>query len=130
MYLAILACDLKEISFALLENGCVCASKSVFVSPETYLQALEATLLEWGVVADALNGVIVVVGSGSFTSNRTGATIANAIAFTREIPVFTIENFDHKPLVELLEGFVPSAETAVSFVYPVYDRPANITHPK
>ncbi len=129
MLLAMLAQDLSTISLAIFENGNVERQKDVAAAPERYLQSLDETLRSWKVSLHQLEGVIVVIGSGSFTSSRVSTTMANALAFTHRWPLFALENRARLPLAELLESFVPSAEKSVSFAFPAYDGEAHITHP-
>jgi hypothetical protein len=130
MFLAIQAQDLQNISIALFDGGLVGARKDFQTSPEFYLQTIDNALTQWSVSKNELKGVVVVTGPGSFTSSRVSTTIANALAFTRDIPVFTLENSGYKPLVTLLEGFDPPTTSARAFAFPVYGSPAHITKPK
>lgn len=75
---------------------------------------------------DALTGLVVFRGPGSFTGLRIGATVANAIAYAQEIPIVgTIgEDWVETGLQRLASG---ESDTQV---VPHYGAPPNITKPK
>ncbi len=53
------------------------------------LPLIEKFLLEEGVKQEDVQGIMVVVGSGSFTSTRIGCVVANTFAYAMKIPVHT-----------------------------------------
>lgn len=130
MYLAILAQDLKSISIALSDKGLVCEHEEIQATPESYLRAIDNMLAEWKTSMDKINGAIVITGPGSFTSSRVSTTIANALAFTRSIPIFAIENPNRLPLTSLLERVDLLSSSSIPFAFPCYSSPAHITKPK
>lgn len=46
-------------------------------------------------VLNKISKIICVIGPGSFTGIRIGTTIANTIAFIKQIPIYTIDAFDY-----------------------------------
>ncbi|TAK03889.1 hypothetical protein EPO34_01895 [Patescibacteria group bacterium] len=129
--LVISAQDIRRISIGWMEDGKLARTTEVEAEPERYLAAIDETLASWGCdLADA-GRVCVVTGPGAFTASRMSVTIANAIAFARNIPVFGIANEEKKSLEQLMgSGAFNRPTPGVGFVSPVYDRPPNITLPK
>lgn len=73
-----------------------------------------------------LTGIIVFAGPGSFTGLRIGTTVANAMAYTLEIPVTNCDGDDWiKQGMEKLSKAQPG-----SYVVPEYGAPPNITKPR
>lgn len=130
MHLVILAQNLKSISVALFDNGLVCEHKDIQVAPESYLRSIDNALVEWKISLNEIKGVVVVTGPGSFTSSRVSTTIANALAFSRGIPIFTIENPNNFTLDSLFKSIDLSLFSSVPFAFPCYNSPAHITKPK
>ncbi|MBI2473029.1 hypothetical protein HYV70_00530 [Candidatus Uhrbacteria bacterium] len=132
MFLVICAQDIQNISFGIVEEGCLIKQKQ-FVSsfPEDYLLLLNDTLGEWGMKdhEQEFEGVIVVTGPGSFTASRVSTTIANGFAFTRSIPVIGLSNPQRLDLASLL-SVNRSTNLGADFVLPTYNRPPNITAQK
>lgn len=131
MTLVIQAQDIKGVSFGLVENGTLLKNKDLVGEPDRYLAMLEVTLAEWGITAEDLTAVAVVTGPGAFTASRVSTTIANGIAFARQIPLTAVANPERMPLEQLIvsETFT-SAKPVDGFAVPVYDRPPHITLPK
>jgi tRNA threonylcarbamoyladenosine biosynthesis protein TsaB len=84
-------------------------------------QLLGRQRLTW----DALIGVVVFRGPGSFTGLRIGITVANAIAYAQEIPIVGTMGDDWVPagLKRLASGQTDTQ------VLPHYGAPPNITKP-
>jgi hypothetical protein len=128
MRLYISAQDIQSIAIAIVRDQTLLYEKELFVQPEEYLGAIESVLKEWGILLDDLDSVGVVTGPGSFTASRVSTTIANTIAYAKQIPIVGIENEEKKPLREL---FVDALESETEgMVLPTYDRPPHITQPK
>ncbi len=75
---------------------------------------------------EKLSGIIVFSGSGSFTGLRIGATVANALAYSHNIPVVAGEG---ENWLAMGVQKVTQANTG-EYVIPTYDREPNITKPK
>lgn len=75
---------------------------------------------------DAVTGLIVFRGPGSFTGLRIGVTVANAIAYAQEVPIVGTMGDDwvKTGLQRLASG---KSDTQV---VPHYGAPPNITKPK
>jgi tRNA A37 threonylcarbamoyladenosine modification protein TsaB len=130
MFLAISAQDLRTINLALCEGNKVTRLMSVDASPEAYLAQIDQLLQRWGISLSELNGIMVVTGPGSFTSVRVSVTVANAIAFARNIPIFSLENPKNLELMELIRNADLSKSAERKFVFPAYGAPVNISMPK
>lgn len=128
MRLYLNAQDIQSIEIVVTEGEKLLYEKKLFVQPEDYLAAIESVLLEWGIKLDQLDSVGVVTGPGSFTASRVSTTIANAIAYAKQIPIVGIENSEKKPLRELFTD--PFQEAEEGFVLPSYDKAPHITKPK
>ena len=90
------------------------------------LEHLSGLLARQHLTWDALTGLIVFRGPGSFTGLRIGVTVANAIAYAQEVPIVgTIDdNWVKTGLQRLASG---ESDTQVT---PHYGAPPNITKPK
>lgn len=120
--------DIRSLSLGLVRDGRLVGEATVAVPPERYLAAVVSTLGEWNVRIDGLDAIAVVTGPGSFTSSRVSVTMANAIAFARNIPVVGIENAARASVRELAESLDSAALPPTDrFAVPVYDRPPHIT---
>ncbi|MSR68521.1 tRNA (adenosine(37)-N6)-threonylcarbamoyltransferase complex dimerization subunit type 1 TsaB [Candidatus Saccharibacteria bacterium] len=73
-----------------------------------------------------LSGIIIYTGSGSFTGLRIGATVANTLAYSLNIPICSGQGNSW-----LQDGRIAlkNAKTG-EFIVPQYDSEPNITQPK
>ncbi len=78
---------------------------------------------------EKLDKIIVFNGKGPFSSTRIGVTIANAMAYSLQIPIeqITIENDDSRELTEILQT---TQSEEVKIASPVYSHDAKITPSK
>ena len=127
MHLYILGQDIRELDMGLEKNGEFLQSGLIRVSPEQYLSAIADQLNKWNTSLDDIEGIYVVTGPGSFTASRVSITIANAIAFSKQIPVFPVENRERYSLRELYDLVKRKQIKPEEFVLPHYDRQPNIT---
>ena len=93
---------------------------------DTILPTIEDFLKQQKLGFKDLSGLIVFTGQGSFTGLRIGTTVANALAFSLDIPIVKAAGDDwrHVGLTEL------KAAHMQQFVTPDYDGQPNITQPK
>ncbi|MBI4256985.1 hypothetical protein HY733_03890 [Candidatus Uhrbacteria bacterium] len=124
MMLLLLAQDIGWLSIGLAQSGKLIQERTSETSPEGYLLNLHQTLEAWSVSLEQIKSILVVTGPGSFTASRVSTTIANAIAFSRNIPIMGVENSSHRSLTELLMSLPEMGSTHVA---PTYDRPPEIT---
>lgn len=94
----------------------------------SYLPAL-AKLLK-GQDWDAVDGLCVVQGPGSFTAVRTGVLIANLVARLRRKPLVGVSVEDAQDLDSLAERIGQGLFPLSGYVAPAYDAEPNITLPK
>lgn len=93
---------------------------------DTLLVKIDQLLQKNKINFEQLRGVIVYSGSGSFTGLRIGTTVANAIAYSLQIPVAKNSGDDWLDgAVKLLMGI-----KCGNFVVPDYSHQPNITKPK
>ncbi len=87
---------------------------------------IEKLLMLQGLPLQQIEGVIVFKGPGSFTGLRIGLTVANALAFSLNIPIVASRgnNWIIKGIKSLKVG--KNDKIAV----PYYGRPANVSLPK
>jgi hypothetical protein len=119
--------DIRSISVGLVRDGKLLEARDCPGLPETYLASVEQTLKAWKLGLTDLDAIAVVTGPGSFTALRVSTTIANAIAFARNIPVVSVENPSHLPLRELVSSIDWSVQGQGT--EPAYDKPPHITRP-
>ena len=130
MNLFILAQDIRELELGLVEDGELTQTVSLEASPEQHLKSIADHLAQWGTSLDELEGVYVVTGPGSFTASRVSITIANALAFSKNIPIYPIENKERRTMVELHKHLKEHPVSSTPFALPSYDRPPMTTTPK
>lgn len=99
---------------------------------ERVLPGLARLLTENGKSWEDVEGVFVVKGPGSYTSLRVGITIANAIAWTRKIPLWAtdlsvFEKNQSKTFGEILISLKLSDLEKKNQVTPLYAAPPKIT---
>ena len=126
MYLFLASQDLTTLDLCLFDQAGITHQTHLSSTPESFLFSLDQTLSSWGVVLDAIKGIVVVSGPGSFTSSRLSVIIANAIAFRFGLPLLGVPNPDRLTPEELIKQ-VDLSELKEVFVQPVYDRPPFIT---
>ncbi|HUC87303.1 MAG TPA: tRNA (adenosine(37)-N6)-threonylcarbamoyltransferase complex dimerization subunit type 1 TsaB [Candidatus Saccharimonadales bacterium] len=90
------------------------------------LDHIQALLLQHALDWDALTGVIVFRGPGSFTGLRIGVAVANAIAYAQAIPIV---GTDGEQWVATGAKRLQAGETDTQ-VLPNYGTPPHITRPR
>lgn len=124
MDLLIDAQNIASISFGRVEGNSVVLEQTVCARPEEYLLVLQKTLKQWDQAPDRIEKIFVITGPGSFTASRVSTTIANALAFAKDVPILALENPNHLPLKGL---DLSTAKVVASYAIPTYDRPPEIT---
>ncbi len=74
-----------------------------------------------------IEGIVCYKGPGSFTGLRIGLSVANALAYSLQVPIVGIEGEDHwleRGLTDIKSGKNDEA------VLPAYGSPVHITQPK
>jgi len=118
--------DVKFARIGLAEAGKVLFQKRIEGEPETFLKGLDTALNNWKVNRQEIEAIAVANGSGSATALRTSVTIANTIAFTLKIPVYSVQISPD----ESLDKLVQKVEiTSTGLAIPSYSSPAKITKP-
>ena len=73
-----------------------------------------------------LSGIVIYQGPGSFTGLRIGISVANALAYSLQVPIAAAEGEDW-----LKAALKESIQTAGSkIISPIYGAEANITRPR
>jgi len=111
-------------------------NKSRWEPQETFLGGRELNSLIIGKLSPIktadLNGIIVAAGPGSFTGLRIGISVANAIAYVKDIPIVALAGTETRD--ELLQKGLRMLESAGSqfdvAVIPFYGADPHITKPK
>lgn len=100
---------------------------------EYLLKLIDQILRQQKVSPRQLKGIIAVTGPGAFTSLRISAAVANALAYSLQIPVVGIidkeGSADNEKLVKLGLSKLSTAKVA-KYISPFYDREPNITFAK
>ncbi len=89
MYIMIDMSEKDVVAVALFDERSVTHKKEMTKNRDL-LPLIEKFLVEEGVKQEDVQGIMVVVGSGSFTSTRIGCVVANAFAYAMKIPALTI----------------------------------------
>ena len=131
MRLCVRAQDLAWFSFALAdERGTVVKTLRKNGPPEAIFCSLVEAMERWQLHWDTLTSVAVVSGPGSYTAMRNSITIANTIAFVRNIPVASAtalpETSDEAVFLKLAKLKARQGK----WVAPAYGAPPKITKPK
>lgn len=94
---------------------------------ETIHTKLDQLLESQGKKLQDIDGILCYKGPGSFTGLRIGLSVANALAYSRELPIVGIEDESHwieRGLQDILAGKDEGA------IFPMYGAPVHITNPK
>ena len=92
---------------------------------ETIHQHIDVLLKETGKKLEAIEGIVVYQGPGSFTGLRIGLSVANALAYGLQIPIIGAqEDWIEQGVKELLAGKTDKV------VLPEYGAPVHITQQK
>ena len=133
MYLYINTSFYEKIILALLNNkGEVLKLKkikAVYQQSEKLLKEIDKIIVGTGRDLSKINGIIVVIGPGSFTALRIGITTANAMAWSLNIPILGIENkggLDDKVLIDKNFKRILNKDKFRQ-VLPKYGREPNVT---
>lgn len=121
--------DQPEAELYLLKNGKIIAEIKWPAHREladTILEKIESLLITANAKQPSLEGIVVFTGEGSFTGLRIGTTVANAIAYSNNIPIVAASGADW------LEDGVKNLKNAEpgKLVAPVYHSEPNITKSK
>lgn len=122
--------DLRRLTMGLVEKDAFEVLETVDAAPETYLANVDRFLTTRRLRPEALEGISIVSGPGSFTSNRISLTIANTLHFVHGLPLFVLKNPLKRSPHELIQRFgvgVPVAQDA--YARPFYAQPPHITAP-
>ncbi len=93
---------------------------------ETIHQKIQATMDLQGLTLQQIEGVVVYKGPGSFTGLRIGLSVANALAYSLEIPIAASngEDWVRAGIERLLKG------ESDKIALPEYGAPMHTTTPK
>jgi len=93
---------------------------------DTILPTIEDFLKHQQLSIKDLTGLVIFTGQGSFTGLRIGTTVANALAFSLDIPIVKASGDEWR------SSGLAALQTArpQQFVIPDYDGEPNITQPK
>lgn len=93
---------------------------------DTLLMKIKEIMDSEGIGNEDLSGIIMHTGEGSFTGLRIGTTVANALAYSFNIPIVPAEGEDWLKLgMEIIKSAKPG-----DLVVPKYNAEPNITKPK
>lgn len=126
MLLFLMAQDIHSITFGSIDETIIKDIQTVQTPPERYLKCLAEWLDHTSVRLKNVDGIVAVLGPGSFTSCRMSLMIANTIAFTQQISIIPLENPKRLVAEELLHSCAWQTIVSQPFVWPVYDRAAHI----
>ena len=82
----------NDATTALVDDGELLAERRTI--PARILEDVDAALRQGGVQADALDGIAVGTGPGSFTGLRMGLAAARALSYALDVPVAGVSTLD------------------------------------
>lgn len=121
--------DKPEAELYLLENSEVVSEMKWEAHREladTLLTKINELLKSKNITQEGIKGIIMHTGEGSFTGLRIGTTVANAMAYSLNIPIVAAKG----------EDWIKSGSEAIKtakvgdLVVPEYNAEPNITKPK
>ncbi len=122
MYLCIESTERNNHHLILVDKN---FQKECYSTEPFLLQAIEHFLSTEKILKNSIQGIAVVVGSGSFSSVRIAVTLANTWHYALEIPVFGIEKKQIEEIENLYEKiFLEKKDTG--FILPSYSGEPNI----
>lgn len=106
----------EEVIVAIYQNGKI--DKKIFHFPigtmsDQLLTEIDKFIKSKAITTKDLSNIICYVGPGSYTSLRIGISLANALAFALNIPIFSIKE-DEK-----LEEFIKKVPQGKEFSKPI-----------
>lgn len=123
MYLLIDLSEFDEISLSLFDEQNI---NSVQYSERNreLLASIDKFLLDSKLGVDDIGGIMLVVGSGSFTNTRISAVVANTFAYAKNIPLLAIK----KEQVSEVQKLIPIllAQPVGQYVSATYSAPPHI----
>lgn len=130
MILFLAAQDITRLEVGFLDHdGHLLLFQRFSIAPEEYLATIAQFFSNSSTQLEAIEKIFVVSGPGSFTSTRMIVTIANALAFSKNIPIIGAENATRRDNKELVRDscLLWLRQESDGFVTPTYDRPPHIT---
>lgn len=81
---------------------------------------------------NALEGILVASGPGTFSSIRTGVLYANLMARLLKLPLLDLAEQEALPGMypQIIQAYRAGTRHTASYVAPIYDREPNITLPR
>ncbi len=93
--------------------------------PEDYLAVIDAFLAEKKFSLEKVKGFVVIQGPGSPTALRGAHALINALAFTRSLPIYSLEKAKEAPDEGILVGLM--GVQPKPYALPVYGTDPHIT---
>lgn len=123
MYLLIDLSTKDSIHLALFDEHSIIHTKAIGRNREL-LALINNFFIEQKFTKERLKGVAVVVGTGSFTSTRIAAVVANTFGYVERIPVLAIQLEDMAHLSSIIPSF--SCQPVSQYISPTYSGQPNI----
>ena len=102
--------------------------KRDFHKSENLLFLIDKLLKQAKTKIGDLEGIIVILGPGSFTALRISCVIANTISYTEKTSLYGFKQDEYKKLEDLLKKV--KTKKPKEYLEPFYGKPPNITKPK
>ncbi|MBU0731316.1 tRNA (adenosine(37)-N6)-threonylcarbamoyltransferase complex dimerization subunit type 1 TsaB [Patescibacteria group bacterium] len=116
---------------ALAEDGKIVSKiikKRQFHESENLLEYIDDLFKEKKIKVRDLEGIIVVIGPGSFTAVRVACVIANTMAYVEKVPLYGFKQAEYNKLEDLLKKIKTRKEK--SYLEPFYGKRPNISKSK
>ena len=127
MYLLINLSTKDNIHLALFDQSTI-VEKNYQGRNKELLSSIDSLLKKQKLSNQDIEGIMVVVGAGGFTSTRIAMVVANTFAYALKIPVLAIQENQIKKIQELIPELIK--QPIGQYISASYSGQPNITKPK
>ena len=127
MYLLIDSSVKDQITLAFFDEQHI-ERKMYEVMNREVLTCIDLFLTEQGRKAEEIRGILVVVGTGGFSSTRIAVTVANTFGYVFQMPLLAITEEQAKMPQDMIETLL--RQKPGMYILPEYSAEPNITQKK
>jgi tRNA A37 threonylcarbamoyladenosine modification protein TsaB len=127
MYLLFNLSSRDTINLVLFDQDSICV-REFSVPNRDLILCIDRVLQENKIKKEQVEGIMVVVGEGGFTSERIAVTVANVFGYILQIPLLAINKKQAENPQKLISKL--SKQTSGQYISATYSGEANITKAK